>query len=460
MQISKLFTYKLRAIETLPYFINYDYQTFDNYNLDNSIIISIFAKIFKYMKIRKIINAYWQQLLLLLMAVAVFCFWGYMHPEKVIAREAFQMFLWNGDYIADRIAVPGGFARYSSEFLVQFFKFITLGAAIYALLFTSIQWFSWILLKRALPAFNQVALFIFSILPTVFLWFLACNMDVATTLQMAVFFVLAFIVALPQNRIRSLICSLVMIPVGFWLIGPLVILVALYHLRWLREKESRMKTFVESAIMTLLLVASVIVSSKFVPYPLEELSRGVDYVMVQRNKYGTDEEIKYDYLLRLRAWEEIVDRSYKEEPKSQACKNVVLLAKYYTKRCSDEELKLSLQYPNKVLTSGIASMMMSDHYLHMGFTNMSQRAAFEVMECTSNYNKSAREMVRLVETNLIIGEYDVALKYISILEQTLFYRSWAILMKDYAMHPEKIKDSPLYGPLQEIYGETVDVFFL
>ena len=104
--------------------------------------------------------------------------------------------------------------------------------------------------------------------------------------------------------------------------------------------------------------------------------------------------------------------------------------------------------------------MMSDHYLHMGFTNMSQRAAFEVMECTSNYNKSAREMSRLVETNLIIGEYDVALKYISILQQTLFYRNWATRMKDYAIHPEKINENPLYGPLQKIYSETVDMFFL
>lgn len=110
------------------------------------------------MKIRQFINAYWQQLLLLLMAVAVFCFWGYVHPEKVVERESFQMFLWNWDYFTDRMAVPGGFARYSGEFLVQFFKFVTLGAAIYALLFTSIVWFSWILLKRALPEFNQMVL--------------------------------------------------------------------------------------------------------------------------------------------------------------------------------------------------------------------------------------------------------------------------------------------------------------
>ena len=108
---------------------------------------------------------------------------------------------------------------------------------------------------------------------------------------------------------------------------------------------------------------------------------------------------------------------------------------------------------------GAAAMMMSDLYFQMGFTTMAQRAAFEVMESTSNYNKSARELMRLVETNLIIGEYQVALKYISLLEDTLFYRNWALRMKAYALHPERIQESPQYGSLQKIYNETVDVFF-
>jgi len=154
-----------------------------------------------------------------------------------------------------------------------------------------------------------------------------------------------------------------------------------------------------------------------------------------------------------------VEKAYESEPQSRACRNIVLLAKYYTKRCSPDELKQALLHPDKVLTSGAAAMMMSDLYFQMGFTTMAQRAAFEVMESTSNYNKSARELTRLVETNLIIGEYQVALKYISLLEDTLFYRNWALRMKAYALHPERIQESPQYGSLQKIYEETVDVFF-
>ena len=181
--------------------------------------------------------------------------------------------------------------------------------------------------------------------------------------------------------------------------------------------------------------------------------------MIQRGKYGTDEEIVYDRLLRMKDWNEIVRRSNEQEPQSLACKNVVRLAKYYLKQISGDELKENLLHTYEVLTSGMAAMMMSDVYLHMGFPNISQRAAFEVLESTSNYNMSGRELSRLVETALITGQYEVALKYISLLESTLFYRNWAKQMRELAAHPETIKRVPFYGPLQDIYGQTVDVNF-
>ena len=392
-------------------------------------------------------------------AAAIFCFWTYLRPELVAAREAFLLFLWNGDYFASRMAVPGGFARYGGEFLLQFFKFISMGAAIYALLFTAMQWLSWVLLKRICRMGHAMLLFALSFLPAVLMWYLACDMDVAMTLQMAFFIVLLLMVALPEKQLPSLICSVVLVPVGYWLLGPVVLLLALYHLRWLREKGARFKVVVESMALALLFVACLIVSSKFVPYPLKELAKGIDYQMIEREKSGTGEELFYDYLQRQKAWNQIVEKAYESEPQSRACRNIVLLAKYYTKRCSPDELKQALLHPDKVLTSGAAAMMMSDLYFQMGFTTMAQRAAFEVMESTSNYNKSARELTRLVETNLIIGEYQVALKYISLLEDTLFYRNWALRMKAYALHPERIQESPQYGSLQKIYEETVDVFF-
>ena len=88
------------------------------------------------------------------------------------------------------------------------------------------------------------------------------------------------------------------------------------------------------------------------------------------------------------------------------------------------------------------------------------RMMFEAMESMSNYNKSARALCRLTETAIVTGQYEVALKYISILEETLFYKRWAQKMRQLATHPENIKNHPKYGALQKIYGETEDMLFI
>ena len=116
--------------------------------------------------------------------------------------------------------------------------------------------------------------------------------------------------------------------------------------------------------------------------------------------------------------------------------------------------------PYKSLTSAVSAMMIGDIFFQMGFVNFSQRAVFEAMESASNANKSARVLCRLTETAIVTGQYEVALKYISILEQTLMYRRWAQYMKQLATHPEDIKNHPLYGSLQKIYGETEDTLFI
>jgi len=81
------------------------------------------------------------------------------------------------------------------------------------------------------------------------------------------------------------------------------------------------------------------------------------------------------------------------------------------------------------------------------------------MESIPSHNKSGRALSRLVETSLITGQYEVALKYISILEDTSLYRTWARKMKPLAEHPQLIRQHPVYRRLQEIYQQTDDTFF-
>lgn len=395
-----------------------------------------------------------------LFGLVAFCFWMFVRPALVMEREALQLFLWNGDYLKERMAVPGGFARYVGEFLVQFFMSEISGAAILAVILTSILWLCWILLRRGLPFANELVLFSVSFLPPIALWYLLCDMDTSMTLPVAVLLTLLLMLLLPEKKTPSLFGSIVLMSIGYWLVGPVILLVALYHLRWLHQTFHKVLVAMESTAMALLLVACVLISSYFAPYSLSNMVKGIDYRSIQCDKIGTLEMMEYDYLQRKLAWEKILEKANREEPKAKACQHIVFLAKYYQKQISPEELKASLYQPYKALTSATSAMMMSDLFFHMGFVNFSQRAIFEAMESASNFNKSGRALCRLTEIAMITGQYEVALKYISILEETLFYRRWTQMLKQLVMHPETIKDHPKYGTLQKIYKETNDELFI
>ena len=395
-----------------------------------------------------------------LFGLAVFCFWMFVRPALVVEREAIQLFLWNSDYLMSRIVIPGGLARYLAEFLVQYFMSEAGGACVIAVMLVLVQRFSWMLLRRCLPAVKENVLFAVSFLPPVALWCLLCDIDTSMTLPVAVLLTLLLMLLLPSKRNASLLCSFVLIPVGYWIVGPMVSLVAVFHLRWLRLPAKKIRVWTESVALVLFVVACVVVSSYFVPYSLENMAKGIDYFSIQRGKIGTLEMVEYDYLQRQKSWEMIVRKASREEPHSRACMNVVSLAKYYQGQMSPEVLRESLLEPYKSLTSATSAMMMSDVFFQMGFVNFSQRAVFEAMESASNYNKSGRALCRLTETALVTGQYEVALKYISLLEETLFYRRWARYMRQFVDHPESIKDHPKYGPLQKIYSETEDALFI
>ena len=97
--------------------------------------------------------------------------------------------------------------------------------------------------------------------------------------------------------------------------------------------------------------------------------------------------------------------------------------------------------------------MASELYFLMGMVNMSQRAAFEAMEAVY-CNKSARALKRLAETALITGEDEVARKYISILDETLYYSKWAREARQYLGRPENVNS---VDGLPEIYPDYTDV---
>ena len=87
-------------------------------------------------------------------------------------------------------------------------------------------------------------------------------------------------------------------------------------------------------------------------------------------------------------------------------------------------------------------------YFQLGLVNTAQRFAFEAMEAIPNYNKSARAVKRLVETNMLNGQNAAAHKYLGMLKKTLFYRRWAQRMEKMVGNKQAIMQHPLYGKLK------------
>ena len=143
-----------------------------------------------------------------LFGVSAFCFWLFVRPALIVEREALQLFLWNSDYLTNRLAVPGGFARYIGDFLVQYFMFETTGAAILAVVLSAVLWLFWILLRCSIPSVSEKILFPISLLPAIALWYLMCDMDTSMTLPVAVLLTLLLMLLLPKNKNASLLGSL------------------------------------------------------------------------------------------------------------------------------------------------------------------------------------------------------------------------------------------------------------
>ena len=113
-----------------------------------------------------------------------------------------------------------------------------------------------------------------------------------------------------------------------------------------------------------------------------------------------------------------------------------------------------------VLSSETAALMMSDVYFQLSMVNMAQRAAFEALVTTKSTNAKTRALQRLTETALVTGQYEIARKYISILEEEGSVDKWLKDIKPLAEHPERIEQHPVYQQLRQNHEKVEDQFFL
>jgi hypothetical protein len=429
-----------------------------------------------------------------LLGVTVFIFWMWLFPQDLSYQEQNQLFLFTWDYLAERLALPGGPADWLSEFLVQFFYLRAAGALILALMAVLLQQLVW---RAARPAGEngRRCFYALSFIPSLLMLVYQGDVEVLISYPVALILALAFCPVMTRARWHRLW----LIPLGWWIAGPVIIVPILISvIRGRRGEDLLMLVYtagvyfagyrllasqypardaffginyyrlVESlpALQIIIPVVTLLVILLCgLPFRLRRpgiwalpslLLLGLGTWAGVHHTYNKDthEVLAYDWLIRHERYADVISRAEKYQPRNpvSACSvNFCLfmngqletrLTDFY--QCGTEGLILpSIRDNMSDITSAEALWM-------MGMPNITLQYFFDVQESIQNGRKSGRFMSRIAECNIVNGWYDRAEKYLDILSHSLFYRQWALGRKALIQSEENLASDPVYAYIRSV----------
>ena len=387
---------------------------------------------------------YWNIGLSMLVGIGMFLFWYVAYPHALSYQEQYQLFLWTWDYLVERLSLPGGFADWVGEFIVQFYYVEWLGALLLALLFVALQR----LTARLLPK----SWLLLSLAPVALLWWLMGDINVLLSLLVAV--VLSLALACVRVRRSCSWADVLILPVAYWLIGPVVWLYAVIRVLQFGWKHR----WSAGWLFALQLMAYAWLLPQ---WPLQMAMTGLTYYRIplhypQWNGYDKDmyELIRLDYLVRNERWDDIVKRAGEYQVKTPFWSNCVNLALAEKRLLADRMFDFyqsgedALVMPRvRDLTSMLPS---AEAFWQLGMVNSAQRYMFDTQESILNGRKSGRCTKRIAECMLVNGHYQTAAKQIALLKKSLFYRDWASEAEQMLGDEAKINAHPIYSKLRRL----------
>lgn len=432
-------------------------------------------------------------------------------------QEQIQFFMFTPAFFMDQIIKPGGLAVYLGGFFTQLFYDSFSGAAGLALLLVVLQR---LVLDAANHISRKPDWRLLTCIPSLLYACILCDENMLISGLAALVLVMAAVAL--YNRIDNpkarQIFFLFMIPVLYFLtgIGAFVFVILPPLTEWAGRKKDKMM-FARMLLPAVPVFACLPYLAKmfFVQYPVERCWLAGDYYrfvnaypvyflfvflitavwpllymklpqkkkrrawgqyslqllllgaiavwgIVKAADWKKEELMAYDYYARMQKWNSILAMADKKAPTGPFTVSMLNLALGKTGYLPEY---MFTYYQNGA--EGLIPAFMKDHlqplmvgeiYYHLGLVNTAQRYAFEAMEAIPDYQKSVRCIKRLAETNLINGRYEVAAKYLSLLENTLFYRKWAKETKTYLKDEERINAHPEWGVLRAYRPEN-DFFF-
>lgn len=414
--------------------------------------------------------------------------------------EQLQLFIYNKTFLSGLLYSFGGLSEIISRWLIQFFIHPYIGALITTLLLLTVAMLMQSLAKKINR--NGPSLLI-PLLTAISLFFLHLNHNYYVAGTIALILTLAsLLICIHMKRpVTKIAATTACACLLFWWAGSVAFLFVLTIITW--QLLTQRKQIVHALVPLLLLLILAYLSverglvgdyqqvflptlyfhPKLTPPSLIYYPWGLLFLLVlfaslpwKRKmarkrlylifccqmavacavlcfllpKYGQLSSAQYkklDYYARMGRWNDIV------EERKKPIQNLLHL--YYLHIALMETNQLANQFMRfdqkgvsglvPITSGGLPSLIVCNELnFTLGDIAAAQHYAFEG---NINISKtgSPRLYLRLIQTNLINGEYRVAEKYIRLLEQTHFYKKWATAQRRFLYNDQAVEEDPLLG---------------
>lgn len=173
--------------------------------------------------------------------------------------------------------------------------------------------------------------------------------------------------------------------------------------------------------------------------------------------------IDYDFLVRTEQWDKIIEKAEKKPattPLSVSCVNLALSQKGMLADRLFEFYQNGGEGLFPTFTRDMISpVSTAEIFFRLGMVNDAERYMFEAQEAIPNYRKSARLTRRIIECEIINGNYKVAAKLLRRLQKTLYYGNWANQTMALLGNEKAINRHPIYGKLRKYREKKQDFLF-
>ena len=447
-----------------------------------------------------------------LTGIAIYCFFALKYPYHLHFQEQYQLFESTRDYFISVAAVPGGLADWIGRFFTQFCYYAPAGAFVLALLLCSVQLLTWAACRN-----KTIPVYALSFTPVIPLLAFYCDENAlfGGAVALAISLVCAALCTFVHKDTVRRLLQAVLIPIVYMACGPLAVVFVLVTV--INELfRSGLKALPYAVVALALAALCPVAASRIFPYPLERLYLGVHYyryhnilpgmlwiaglcavlavtcgglwkekqskwhfltgtaVFVLLASIGTgltlkaadwskEEWMRYDFMVRMEMWNRIMmsaDQKNPDNPMTVSCLNLALSK---SGRMSDHQFEYFQNGPDGLLPGFVRNstspVSTGEIYWHLGMVNTAQRFAFEAQEAIPDFQKSARLYKRLVQTNIVNGDWDIARKYLKSLKNALFYRSWAKKTEALLDSGEIIEKRPDLARARELRLKEHDFLF-